>query len=131
MQQFYVATGATASDISAGIEEAIRTGILRPGDRLAPVRRLAEATGVSPATAASAYRELGRRGLVRGAGRGGTVVASGPPLPSRARLVVPAGVRNLADGNPDPALLPDLGPALAAVRPPQRLYGGEAAYPEL
>ena len=131
IQQSYLATGRTASDISTGIEEAIRTGELRPGDRLAPVRRLAEATGVSPATAAAAYRELGRRGLVRTAGRGGTVVAPGAPLPTRSRLVIPAGVRNLADGNPDPALLPDLGPALAAIRPPHRLYGEAAAHPGL
>ena len=109
----------------------MRGGVLRPGDRLAPVRRVAAESGVSPATAAAAYRELTRRGVVRTAGRGGTLVAPGPPLPSRPHLVVPTGVRNLADGNPDPALLPDLGPALAALRPPFRLYGDEPVHPEL
>jgi DNA-binding transcriptional MocR family regulator len=117
--------------LSAAVENAVRSGALVPGDRLAPVRQVAVEAGVSPATAAAAYRELTRRGVVRTAGRAGTVVAPGPPLPSRPRLVVPAGVRNLADGNPDPALLPDLAPALAAVRPPFRLYGDEPAHPEL
>jgi DNA-binding transcriptional MocR family regulator len=104
---------------------------LVPGDRLAPVRQVAAEAGVSPNTAAAAYQELARRGVVRTAGRSGTVVASGPPLPSRPKLLLPPGVRNLADGNPDRALLPDLGPALAALEPPHRLYGGIAAHPAL
>jgi DNA-binding transcriptional MocR family regulator len=40
-------------------------------------------------------------------------------------------VRNLADGNPDPVLLPDLHAAAARLALPRRLYGDEANLPEL
>jgi DNA-binding transcriptional MocR family regulator len=36
---------------------------------------------------------------------------------------VPAGVRDLAAGSPDPTLLPDLGSALTGISGPARLYG--------
>jgi DNA-binding transcriptional MocR family regulator len=66
-------------------------------------------------TVASAYRELGRRGLVVAAGRRGTRVADRPPLPVRTRIFVPPGARDLASGNPDPRLFPPLGDALARI----------------
>ncbi len=127
----YQIAGRGAAEISASVEAGIRSGALGPGAALPPVRSLATQLGVAPATVAAAYRELSRRGVVRTAGRGGTLVAPGPPLPSRPSFVVPAGVRNLADGNPDPALLPDLAPALASVRAPFRLYGDEPGHPDL
>ena len=37
----------------------------------------------------------------------------------------PAGVRDLASGNPDPELLPDLAPVLRRLEPPRQLYGGD------
>ncbi|MGH9038767.1 MAG: aminotransferase class I/II-fold pyridoxal phosphate-dependent enzyme, partial [Acidimicrobiia bacterium] len=46
-------------------------------------------------------------------------------------FVVPAGVRNLADGNPDPALLPDLAPVLGALDLTPRLYGQAGKHPGL
>lgn len=45
--------------------------------------------------------------------------------------VVPAGARDLASGNPDPALLPNLKPFLRRMEPPHQLYGGEPVLPEL
>lgn len=57
--------------------------------------------------------------------RSRTVVGHRPPLASRLAPELPAGVRNLTSGNPDPQLLPELGPALAAVAPVRRLYGDE------
>jgi DNA-binding transcriptional MocR family regulator len=44
----------------------------------------------------------------------------------RSRVAVPPGSRDLVGGNPDPAFLPDLGVALARVRPAPRLYGDPA-----
>jgi DNA-binding transcriptional MocR family regulator len=45
--------------------------------------------------------------------------------------VAPAGVRDLASGNPDPELLPDLIPVLRRIEPPRQLYGGDPADPQL
>jgi DNA-binding transcriptional MocR family regulator len=45
--------------------------------------------------------------------------------------VLPAGVRDLASGNPDPVLLPNLKPFLRRMEPPSQLYGGEDVLPEL
>ena len=115
----------------ASIEAGVRDGALRPGQVLPPIRDLAAELGVSPSTAATAYRILRDRGLVTTRGRGGTSVSLGPPVPVRGRVHVPAGVRNLADGNPDPKLLPDLGPALARAGGRSRLYGEPPNLPAL
>jgi len=53
------------------------------------------------------------------------VVAPQPPLRVRARPPLPAGAHDLASGNPDPALLPPLAPALRRLDPGHVLYGGE------
>lgn len=83
---------------------------MAPGVALPPVRRLADELGVSPGTVATAYKELRRRGIVVTRGRGGTVVAPAPAVASRRPPKVPEGVRDLAGGHPDPALLPTLLP---------------------
>lgn len=120
--------GATASAIAASIENGIREGAFAPGGRLPTVRELAVELGVSPATIAAAFRSLRLRGLLTGEGRRGTRVAHRPALPTGTRVAVATGLRNLADGNPDPALLPRL-PALP--RAAVRLYGEPAADPDL
>lgn len=74
------------------------------------MRGLAGELGVSPGTVATAYRELRQRGIVVTRGRGGTVVAQAPAVGSRRPPKVPDGVRDLAGGHPDPALLPVLLP---------------------
>jgi DNA-binding transcriptional MocR family regulator len=95
------------------------------------VRELAAALDVSPATVAAAYRTLRQRGfVVTGRGRG-TSVAPVPPVRVRRATELPAGVRDLASGNPDPALLPPLAAALARVDTTHRLYGVPAKLPEL
>jgi DNA-binding transcriptional MocR family regulator len=115
--------GAGAAAIAERIESAIAGQELEPAARLPAVRDLATELEVSPATVAAAYRTLRERGLVNANRRSGTVVADQPPLRVIGRPV-PPGARDLASGNPDPALLPPLGPALARVDAEHKLYGG-------
>jgi DNA-binding transcriptional MocR family regulator len=95
------------------------------------VRSLAEALDVSPATVAAAYRTLKQRGFVVADRGRGTSVAPLPPLRVRRVAELPAGVRDLTTGNPDPRLLPSLAEVLARVDPAHRLYGVDAKLPEL
>jgi DNA-binding transcriptional MocR family regulator len=107
--------GRSAAEIEASIEAGVRGGAFPPGATLPPVRRLAETLGVAPATVAAAYKALRQRGVVETGGRNGTRVRSRPPVHSaRATRVVsvPPGAVDLASGEPDPALLPRLGPRL-------------------
>ena len=104
--------GATASAVAQSAERAIMEGRLPPGGLLPPVRTLAEALSLSAATVAAAYRTLRVRGLVAGEGRRGTRVVLRPPLRLRRPPAVTPGTRDLAEGNPDPAWLPDLRAAL-------------------
>jgi DNA-binding transcriptional MocR family regulator len=127
----YVIRGRTASTISASIERAIQQGSMAAGDQLPTVRALATRLRVSPATVMAAYHGLRRRGLLVAHGRGGTSVSGRPPVTTRAALPLAAGVRNLVDGNPDPALLPHLERALSAVDPRPRLYTERGADPAL
>lgn len=96
------------------------------------MRRLAVELSLSPATVAAAIAELRRRGVVVTEQRRRTRVAAGPPIGlSQVPLPVPAGARDLSLGNPDPAMLPDLGPVLARLDTPARLYGEAPVLPEL
>ena len=106
MASQYAISGTTAKGVAASVERGVAEGALGPGAALPPVRRLAEELGVSPGTVATAYKELRRRGIVVTRGRGGTVVAPAPAVASRRPPRVPEGVRDLAGGHPDPALLP-------------------------
>ena len=102
-----------------------------PATKLPPVRELAAALEVSPATVAAAYRALRQRGFVVADRGRGTSVAPLPPVRVQPVAELPAGVRDLASGNPDPALLPALGEVLARLDPAHRLYGLPAKLPEL
>ncbi|MFF6878698.1 aminotransferase class I/II-fold pyridoxal phosphate-dependent enzyme [Streptomyces sp. NPDC012474] len=133
----YRISGRRAVDISASIERAVGAGQLRPGQLLPPMRELAEQLGVNPNTVAAAYRTLRERGVIETAGRRGSRVRPAPATTGREhfRVDVPEGVRDVAQGNPDPALLPPLAGAFAAAaaegdRAPV-LYGDTAVEPEL
>jgi DNA-binding transcriptional MocR family regulator len=104
----YSLSGATADEIAASVEAAVRSERLRPGETLPTVRALASELAVSPTTVAASYRELTRRGIVMGEGRRGTRVRAAPPISGRLPLAVPPGVLDLRTGGPDPALLPYL-----------------------
>jgi DNA-binding transcriptional MocR family regulator len=120
----YQIRGESSNLIAASIENGIRGGRLRAGERLPTVRALATRLRVSPTTVAAAYNALRVRGLVHGSGRRGTVVNRRPPLLTRATLQAPApGLRNLAEGGPDPLMLPRLKPYLARLEGIQGRYG--------
>ena len=123
--------GTSALEIASSVEAAIREARLRPGDDLPTVRSLAAELAVSPTTVAAAFKELRARGLVTTQGRRGTQVCPRPPIYTGAEAPLPPGVRNLADGNPDPARLPALGPALARIDTSRVLYGDALIDPEL
>lgn len=112
-------------------------GELRPGQLLPPMRELAGALGVNPNTVAAAYRTLRERGVIETDGRRGSRVRSKPATTGRGfiRVDVPEGVRDVAGGNPDAALLPALAPAFAwaAARNDREpvLYGHAPVDPEL
>ena len=82
---------------------------------------------MSPTTAAAALATLRRRGLVLTRPRSGAVVSWRAPVGRRWPAIVPPGMRDLARGNPDPRLLPDLAPALARIETNHHLYGEEPA----
>ncbi|WP_405814853.1 aminotransferase class I/II-fold pyridoxal phosphate-dependent enzyme [Streptomyces sp. NBC_01390] len=133
----YPIKGRGAAEISASVERAVGAGELEPGQLLPPMRELAERLGVNPNTVAAAYRTLRDRGVIETHGRRGSRVRSKPATTGREyiRVEVPTGVRDVAHGNPDPALLPSLAAAFAAAgeqgdRAPV-LYGDAIVEPEL
>ncbi|MEV5730035.1 aminotransferase class I/II-fold pyridoxal phosphate-dependent enzyme [Streptomyces pharetrae] len=133
----YPISGRRAAEISASVEEAVSSGALGPGQLLPPMRELAARLGVNPNTVAAAYRTLRERGVIETDGRRGSRVRARPATTGREyiRVEVPEGVRDVAAGNPDPALLPPLAAAFAAAagqgdRQPV-LYGEAAVEPEL
>lgn len=124
-------SGNGAVNIAGSVEAALAAGHLAPGTPLPPVRALAGHLRVSPATIAAAYRLLQDRGVVVADGRRGTRIRPAAPIAIPREAPVPRGVRNLADGNPDPALLPDLRAALRRLDMDARLYGEELNDPPL
>lgn len=134
MSQYRI-SGQGADQIAASIERGIVEGGLRPGESLPAVRALAAELGVSPTTVAAAFKSLRSRGLVVTRARSGAQVSWRPPVAVSAPraggtllgLSVPAGARDLASGNPDPELLPDIAPVLRVMEPPGQLYGDDPA----
>ena len=133
----YRISGRRATEITADIEQAVESGALQPGEALPALRDLAAELGVNPNTVAAAYRTLRDRGVIETAGRRGSRIRPRLALTPRdaVRLAVPEGARDLAGGNPDTALLPDLESAvhqaaLAHAAHPV-LYGGPALDPGL
>ncbi|MEU9156819.1 aminotransferase class I/II-fold pyridoxal phosphate-dependent enzyme [Streptomyces sp. NPDC048417] len=134
----YRIEGRGAAEIAASVERAVGTGELEPGQLLPPMRELAGRLGVNPNTVAAAYRTLRERGVIETAGRRGSRIRSKPATTGRDRIRVdvPPGVRDLSSGNPDPALLPALAPALTALAADEGerdpvLYGADPVEQEL
>ncbi len=71
------------------VRQALRMGLLAPGDQLPTVRDVAGSLAINPNTVLKAYRELELEGLVEGRPGQGTFVLrslAGPSLASQAGL---------------------------------------------
>ncbi|QHY96478.1 HTH-type transcriptional repressor YtrA [Streptomyces sp. S4.7] len=66
---------ATYLQIVQQTKQALRLGLLEPGDRLPTAREVVEATAINPNTVLKAYRELEREGLAEGRRGLGTFVS--------------------------------------------------------
>ncbi|NGY61574.1 GntR family transcriptional regulator [Lentzea sp. NEAU-D13] len=65
---------STYVQIIQQVKQAMRLGLLNPGDRLPSAREVVEATAINPNTVLKAYRELERDGLAQGRRGLGTFV---------------------------------------------------------
>src|ERR1043166_9002865 len=64
------------------VRQAVRLGILRPGDQLPTVKEVVGSLTINPNTVLKAYRDLDREGLVEGRrGVGTFVTGTQPPRP--------------------------------------------------
>ena len=115
--------GTSAGELVDSVRDLLRTGGLRPGDALPPIRSLADSLGLNRNTVAAAYGQLAAAGIVQTRRRGGTAVLGLPALDGEG-LAAGRDLVNLAGGNPDPDLLPDLRDAMRESFPAS-LYGAE------
>jgi GntR family transcriptional regulator len=71
------------------VKQALRVGLLQPGDQLPRVREVATTLAINPNTVLKAYRELELAGLAEGRPGVGTFVVrtlAGPSLTNQAEL---------------------------------------------
>ena len=79
----------TYLQLAQQVRQAVRLGILRPGDQLPTVKDVVGSLAINPNTVLKAYRELDREGIVEGRRGVGTFVANAPSSPP------PDGVKEL------------------------------------
>src|SRR5450631_4551177 len=108
---------SSARGLAQAVSRAVRDGALQPGSKLPPIRAVATQLGLSPTTVSASWALLARSGAIRTDGRRGTTVADlQEPAPRRYRRALERQLDfalDLSTGTPDPALLPNLGPALS------------------
>ncbi|WP_312018546.1 GntR family transcriptional regulator [Streptomyces sp. I05A-00742] len=75
---------ATYLQIAQQVEQALRLGLLMPGDQLPTAREVVAATAINPNTVLKAYRELDRAGLVEARPGMGTFVRRSLARPGAA-----------------------------------------------
>jgi DNA-binding FadR family transcriptional regulator len=109
------------ADVPVGVQlawalrGAIESGALRPGDRLPPLRELAEQVGVNANTLRAAYAKLEADGLIETRHGSGTFV-TGPVGQADLTPLVGAAARAARDAGVDPR---DLAAALYVSSPEQ------------
>jgi GntR family transcriptional regulator len=80
------------AQIVAQVESAVARGELKPGDKIPPVRKLAEELVVNPNTVAKSYRQMEQMGLVETRKGAGTFV-----LDPKSRAVESRDLDRLAE----------------------------------
>ncbi|MEU2828006.1 GntR family transcriptional regulator [Streptomyces lavendulae] len=75
---------ATYLQLVTQVKQALRLGVLEPGDRLPTAREVVAATAINPNTVLKAYRELEREGLVEPRPGAGTFVRRSLSRPEAA-----------------------------------------------
>ena len=120
-----------AVKLAQQIEALVREGRIRPEAVLPPVREVARAIGVSPGTAAAAYKALRAQGVVTTDGRRGTRVLPRPAQREYLEVPAPPGTVDLQVADPDPQLLPDLQRIFARIETKSDAYGGSHVDPDL
>jgi DNA-binding transcriptional MocR family regulator len=110
-------TDRTIRGIAIETRALIRAGALPVGTKLPPIRDLAFALGISPATISEAWSELRRQKIISGRGRNGTWVSGDRFVAKPQRLGSSGnygeGTLNLTAAVPDVHLLPPLAEAMA------------------
>lgn len=120
--------------IAATLAEMITSGRVVKGARLPTVREFASGLGTSTSTVAAAWSTLRAKGLIETRRRGGTVVIGATTEPEEFGLAprqwldsadVAWASIDLSRGSADPALQPDLAPALNAGLRVNHLHAAE------
>ncbi|MFE9560333.1 GntR family transcriptional regulator [Streptomyces sp. NPDC006487] len=91
---------ATYLQIVQQTKQALRLGLLEPGDKLPTAREVVEATAINPNTVLKAYRELEREGLVEAKRGLGTFIRKslgGAPAESPLRAELADWARRARD----------------------------------
>jgi GntR family transcriptional regulator len=73
----------TYAQLVEQVRQAVRLGVLRPGDQLPTVKEVVTTLTINPNTVLRAYRELDHEGLVEGRRGVGTFIADGVSPPPR------------------------------------------------
>jgi GntR family transcriptional regulator len=80
---------STYLQLAHQVRQAVRMGMLGPGDQVPTVKEVVASLAINPNTVLKAYRELEREGLVEGRPGSGTFVLKtlgGPPPGNHAAL---------------------------------------------
>lgn len=80
---------ATYMQVVLQVKQALRVGLLTPGDQLPKVRSVAQSLAINPNTVLKAYRDLELEGLAEGRPGVGTFIVrtlAGPSLANQAGL---------------------------------------------